>query len=389
MAGHSELTVLFPTGSFYPAQTGGPDNSVYWLTKALMRQGTRAVVVATDRGLPEAAPRDKWLEKDFADIIYTKNRIHYFPLKLIRTAFQQLKDVDILHLTMIFYPASFLLAVLNLVFYQKPMVWSIRGDLDPHMLQRSSWKKRPVLFMIRHWLKDHVVFHSTCAAETRYVKALLGEDIEVIELTNYMELPEPVAQEKEPYLLYLGRIDPKKAIEHLIEALDQSSSFRRSGYHLKIVGDYDNAYGQKLLQLVHQLDLSERVTFVGHASGARKQQLLAAAYFLIMPSHTENFGIVVAEALAQSTPAVASIHTPWQVLEPSHAGYWVDNAVDSLAACIDRIIQLSPEEYEFMRSGTRPLVVKAFDVHANIGRWQQAYRALLQDTEQFAHEYRL
>lgn len=389
MGRNSNLTVLFPTGSFYPAQTGGPDNSVYWLTKALQRQGTQAIVISTDRGLPASVSRDQWLDKDFARIIYTKNRIHYLPLKLIRRAFQQLKDVDVLHLTMIFYPASFLLAILNQIFYKKPVVWSIRGDLDPHMLERSSWKKRPIVFLLRQWLKKRIIFHATCDAETQYAKKTLGEDIQVVQLTNYLEIPDKIAANKEKYILYLGRIDSKKAIENLIKAVHQSQYFKASGFTLKIAGDYHNAYGRQLEDLVDHLEMNAKVEFVGHTSGTEKQKLLAAAYFLIMPSHTENFGIVVAEALAQGTPAIASIHTPWQILEERQAGFWIDNEVRTLAECLDHILQLSAEEYEKIQINTRPLAVAEFDIHANIDKWQQFYQSLLYKKEVLAREYRL
>ena len=367
------IKVLFPTGSFYPAQTGGPDNSVYWITKALKRKGMEVKIVTTERGLPEAIPRQKWLDKDFGRIIYTKNWIHYFPLQLIRRAFQELKGVDVLHLTMIFYPASFVIAILNQLFYKKPVYWSIRGDFDPHMMKRSVWKKKPVVFLLRRFLKSKVVFHSTCDAETQYAKELLGREIEVVQLTNYMEIPDQLNIPKKKYLLYLGRIDSKKAIENLISALDHSKKFRTSGFHLKIVGDYNNLYGQKLIKLVDQFHLEKEVEFVGHASGLEKQQLLAAAYFLIMPSHTENFGIVVAEALAQGTPAIASIHTPWKILEDWKAGFWLDNNVRSLAECIDQVLQFSTNDYAQLQENTRPLVDAEFNIYLNIDKWIAVY----------------
>lgn len=388
MAGNANLNILFPAGSFYPAQTGGPDNSVYWLTKALTGHGVRTKVVATDRGLSPTVPRGEWLDQDFARIIYTKNPIHYLPLRLIRLAFQQLKDADILHLTMIFYPASFLMAVLNRIFYQKPVVWSIRGDLDPHMMERSSWKKRPIVFLIRQWLKKDAIFHSTCDAETQYAKNELGKDIKVVQLTNYLEIPVQLAAEKEKFFLYLGRIDSKKAVENLIEALERSVYFRASGFKLKIAGDHHNTYGRQLVDLVEQLDLIEKVEFVGHTSGEAKQKLLATAYFLIMPSHTENFGIVVAEALAQGTPAIASMHTPWQILEQKQAGFWVDNGAESLADCLDQVLQLSEQDYQKMQANTRPLVEAEFDVWANIAKWEATYRALLAEQPFEEYEYR-
>ncbi|MEM8525752.1 MAG: glycosyltransferase, partial [Bacteroidota bacterium] len=183
------MKILFPTGSFFPAQTGGPDNTVYWITKALKQQGTEVEVVSTERGLAATVPRNEWLKRNYADVIYTTNLFHYFPLRLILAAWNRLGKADVLHLSMIFYPASFLIAILNMIFYKKPVVWSIHGDLDPHMLQRSKWKKRPIQFLIRHWLKNKVVFHSTCDEETNYARDNFGQDIKIVQLTNYMELP--------------------------------------------------------------------------------------------------------------------------------------------------------------------------------------------------------
>jgi len=371
------LKILFPTGSFFPAQTGGPDNSVYWITKALMQQGEEVMVVSTERGLPVDIPRNKWLKKEYANIIYTKNIIHYLPTSLIITALKKLREVEVLHLTMIFYPASFILVLLNVLFYHKPTVWSIRGDLDPHMMNRSAWKKRLITFLIRHWIKKKVVFHSTCDAETEYAKANFGSDIQVVQLTNYMELPKSVIAKKEKYFLYLGRIDSKKAIENLIQALHQSELFLPSDFQLKIAGNPHNTYGKKLVELVKKLNLQHKVRFVGHIVGEAKQKLLAAAYFLFMPSHTENFGIVVAEALAQGTPAVASKHTPWSILEEQNAGFWVNNDIHILANCIDQIIKLTPDKYQELCKNTHPLVKTEFDIHNNIYKWQEIYNSLV------------
>ncbi|MEL6943952.1 MAG: glycosyltransferase, partial [Bacteroidota bacterium] len=259
------MKILFPTGSFFPAQTGGPDNTVYWITKALKQKNVTVEVVSTERGLSAIVPRNQWLKKDYADVMYTTNLIHYLPSRLILAALSRLKKTDVLHLSMIFYPASFILAFLNVLFYGKPIVWSIHGDLDPHMLNRSKWKKRPVQLLIKYWLKHKVVFHSTCDAETQYVKDIFGQDIQVVQLTNYMELPVPIEKEKEKerFLLYLGRIDPKKAIENLILALNKSDLFIPSDFQLKIAGRHHNAYGRQLLELVKKLNLQHKVKFIG------------------------------------------------------------------------------------------------------------------------------
>jgi glycosyltransferase involved in cell wall biosynthesis len=77
---------------------------------------------------------------------------------------------------------------------------------------------------------------------------------------------------------------------------------------------------------------------VGAVDGARKYELLASARVLVLPSHSENFGQVVLEALACGTPAVVSRNCPWRSLEEEQAGSWVENTPDSMAAALLRIL---------------------------------------------------
>ena len=373
-----KLRILFPTGSFYPAQTGGPDNTVYWITKALTRRGHQPVISTTDRGQSLATPRGRWLDTNYGKAIYTRNPLHYLPVGVIRRALAEIKEADILHLSMITYPASFLMAVINSKFYGKPMLWSSRGDLDPPMLLRSPQKKKAVINLINRYVnRDLLWFHSTCDAESDYIRRNFGEDSKIIQIPNYMELPERIEITKEKYFLYIGRIDPKKAIENLIEALSRSKPFLASEFTLKIVGDYYNDYGRMLASMVEKKGLNDRIRFLGHRDGREKEELLAAAWFTFMPSHTENFGIVVMEGLAQGTPAVASTGTPWELLETHRAGYWVPNDAESLASTVEKILDLSPEELREMNDNAYRLAREEFSIHANVAEWEEAYQKIL------------
>ena len=371
------LKILFPAGSFYPAQNGGPDNTVYWITKAIQRKGHLPIIATTDLGQPLSTPRGRWLDTDYGQAIYTRNLVHYFPTKLIRRAIERIKEVDMVHLAMIFYPGTFLLAVLNSKLYRKPMLWSSHGDLDPPMLKRSQKKKATVLAMINRLVdKDLLWFHSTCDAETKYIRDNFGEDSRIIQIPNYMELPERIETSKERYFLYIGRIDPKKAVENLVEALALSRDFMASDFTLKVVGDYYNDYGRMLVNLVASKGLEHKIRFLGHREGREKQELLAAATFTFMPSHTENFGIVVMEGLAQGTPAVASTGTPWAILEERSAGYWVDNDAATLAETVDRILSLDAKELERMNENALQLAREEFSIHANVSAWEDAYQKI-------------
>ncbi|NJC26651.1 glycosyltransferase family 4 protein [Neolewinella antarctica] len=373
-----KLKILFPTGSFYPAQTGGPDNTVYWLTKAMKRKGFSPVISTTDVGQPATTPIGAWLTTDYGEVIYTHNLIHYLPLRVLDKAFSRIKEADILHLSMIFYPASFLSAIVNSWFYGKPMVWSSRGDLDPPMLLRSQTKKKFVRWLINTFVKKELVsFHSTCDAETAYIKHNFGAESKIIQIPNYMELPERVIVPKRKNLLYIGRIDQKKAIENLIQALDDSTIFRESEFTLQIVGGYDSPYGRGLVKQVATAGLKDKVEFLGHRAGHEKEEILSGAWFAIMPSHTENFGIVVLEAMAQGTPAVASLGTPWEILREKDAGYWVDNSPATLRSTVEEIIELPPERMEALQNNAFALARSRFSIHANAEEWTTAYQGVV------------
>ncbi len=351
---------------------------MYWITKALKRRGHQPIISTTDWGLSLSTPRDQWLDTDFGKIIYSSTPIHYLPIRAIRKTIQKIKDADVLHLSMITYPSSFLMAIINSRFYRKPMLWSSRGDLDPPMLLRSPRKKQAVIKLINKYVdKDLLWFHSTCDAETSYIRQNFGEDSKVIQIPNYMELPERIETKKEKYFMFIGRIDPKKAIENLIEALSKSKPFLSSEFTLKIVGDYYNDYGRMLVKMVESKGLDQKIRFLGHRDGREKEELLAAAWFTFMPSHTENFGIVVMEGLAQGTPAVASTGTPWELLEERQAGYWIPNDPESLAKVVDRILNLPPEVLAQMNDNAYRLAREEFSIHANVAEWEGAYQKIL------------
>ena len=365
------VNLFFPIGSFYPAQIGGPDNIMYWHAKALHERGHKIWVATTNDGIGTDVPLDQWLDRDCGRVIYVKTAVHYAPLKLLLRSLGPLSKCDIVHLSAIFYPISWLLAPLAILLGKK-IVWTPHGELDPDALIYSSARKRPILWLVRLF-KKKVLFHSTCDAETEYVKVNFGADSSTVQMPYFMELPTQLIRTPGDFWLYVGRIHPKKAIERLIEALP----LVRIKKTLRIVGDDNSDYGRGLRELAKRLNLTEQVEFLGHQRGGEKYQLMANAHCLIMPSHTENFGIVVTEALTQQTPAIASTGTPWQVLRDRNAGDWVANTPVAIAQAMNRIDDLSPADYETLRQNAGQLVRQEFDTVANIHRWEAVYGSLL------------
>lgn len=370
-----KMHIFFTTGSLYPAQIGGPDNVIYWWAKSLVRLGHSVTIATTDDGIGDKAPINQWLETEYGRVIYVKTKIHYAPIKLLIRSLIPLWRCEILHIGAIFYPTSWILAALALLLGKK-VIWTPHGELDPEALVYSPARKKPILWFVKNILSKGVLFHSTCAAETDYIHDNFGMNSAVVQIPPKIELPERLNLPTEHYLLYIGRLHPKKAVENLIEAVALSTKFRTLNFELRVAGTGEVEYMNYLTEIARRKGVADKMRFVGHTEGPAKQELLAAAYFSFMPSHTENFGIVVTEALAHGTPVVASKTTPWAILEKMGSGYWVDNSVESLVKVIDHILKMNPIQYQKMRKNSIE-TAQLFDIARHGEDWVNIYEDLL------------
>ena len=109
------------------------------------------------------------------------------------------------------------------------------------------------------------------------------------------------------------------------------------------MGKYDEQYEQWLKEEVKRLRLEDIVEFVGFVSGKEKYERLSKLSALMVPSAQENFGMIVPEALICGTPVYASLGTPWGELNDCDAGWWKNNAPETIASVITEIISLSDE----------------------------------------------
>jgi glycosyltransferase involved in cell wall biosynthesis len=135
--------------------------------------------------------------------------------------------------------------------------------------------------------------------------------------------------------MFLGRISQKKGIENLLHALRKLDD---SSIELAIYGTGPADYESAVMQLAGDLGFARgMVTFAGQVDGERKRQAFLASDVCVVPSFSENFCMVVAEALAHGVPVIASHGTPWSGVEAKQCGLWVDTSPDSLAQAIVRI----------------------------------------------------
>lgn len=180
------------------------------------------------------------------------------------------------------------------------------------------------------------MLHVTSEEEARESHSRLP-GIETVIIPNGVDVPEktePIGGDGTLRLLYLGRLHPKKGIENLLSAC---KLLNESSYRLTIAGSGDDHYETSIRRKIQDLALSDRVRMVGEVAGEVKRNLFENADVSVVPSHTENFGMVVVEALAHGVPVIASRGTPWKRIEEMGCGLWVDNDPGILARAIERI----------------------------------------------------
>lgn len=369
------MKILFPVEIFYPSQVGGPANTVYFLTKHLLNNGHEPIVIATDSGIASDIKRNEWIKNEAGQITYVSTGHIYFPLRQTLTSLWNLRKADAVHFSSFLFPTAFITGIAARLMGKK-IAWSARGELDDFSLSYSRSRKLPVLWLLRKIIGTYPLYHSTSDEETGFIKLRFGENASVIQITNYVELQPQRSRTPTDHLLFVGRIHRKKGIENLIRGAAGSKSFRESQFGLKVAGTGSKSLIAELHSVISELGLEDRVELLGHVEGEDKAELYANAYFTFMPSFSENFGNVVVESLAQGTPVVASVHSPWKVLEENKIGFWTENTPEELSKIIDRVLQMEPAEYNGYRERARPFVVDNFDIQQNFHEWIEFYEQL-------------
>lgn len=377
-----KITVLYPTSAYFPSQVGGPANSIYWMCSGL-RQSSQinTIVLATNAGINriDNIQLNNWYKNGNNSFMFIKSK-GLFPLKLIFRSLRIMPKIDILHLNSFFYPPSLILAILNALFFHKKLVLSIRGELYPFALKSFRPKLKKLFIKVWKFILPKTIVHCTVAKEEHYVKSVLGEKTNTILIPNYILRPKTSYKfndQEVKYFLFLGRIHKIKGLENMIEALSQSNSFRKSSVIVKVAGKGEEQYFNELITLTKQKNLEEKIQFIGHVEGESKEELLANAYFLILPSYTENFGNVVVESLMHGTPAITSTGTPWEVLERKNCGFWTNNQAEDLSYTIDKALKLTKENYLSYRDNAKKLAFSEFDVENNYQKWEGFYKNIM------------
>jgi glycosyltransferase involved in cell wall biosynthesis len=337
------MKVLHVVPSFHPAHSyGGPIRSTFELCRNAVELGCEVRVLTTDAdGLDRVLDVDQNQEVQLPEgfrVRYCARRLrHSVSPTLMRLLPAYLRWADLVHLTGVYnfptFPTVFWGRVLN-----KPLIWSPRGAL-----QRWEGSSRIGPKAVWDFLWYHVAdrggltMHVTSDQESRETSARFPK-LQMAMIPNGVDVPvdlNRVERNGELRMLFIGRLDPKKGIEALLKACNLVDS--APPWRLAIAGWGAPGYISQLKEQIHALGLSRRVEMLGAVVSKEKKALFEYSDVALVPSYTENFAIVAAEALAHGVPVIASKGTPWSRLEEMGCGLWVDNDPESLADAIRSI----------------------------------------------------
>jgi glycosyltransferase involved in cell wall biosynthesis len=257
---------------------------------------------------------------------------------------------------------------------QAKLVTSPRGTLSVWALGRSRKAKNLLWPLQRRALDRADLLHATSEVEYRAIREQ-GFKAPVAIIPNGIDLPDllasrPTAQQRT--LLFLSRIHPGKGIDRLLHAWRQLQHVHLD-WRLRVVGLGEPGYEREVSELAQSLQLA-RVEFPGPLYGADKSRAYFDADLFVLPTHSENFGMVVAEALAHGCPAVVSQGAPWSGLEAEGCGWWVKHDVPSLIEALDVAMSMAPEVLDGMGKKGRFWMDRDFGWKSVAERMEACYR---------------
>ena len=364
-------------------QAGGPSRTVVQLSDALAEDPDVHISLVSQKrhGDPEVASRNANVAKYVGGVNSQLAGMLGLPGRQRLLEVFDSSPPSIVHIHGIWHQLGHW-AALNADKRGIPTVINPRGMLEPWALAWRGWKKRIALRAYqRRDLECANVLFATAGQEAENLRRFgLCQPIALIPNGVELNLAIPPAteggvgfSERPRKALFLGRIHK---IKNLLNLLDAWAKLDSTGWVLQLAGPDEDGHLAEVQQRIKALGLVDRVEYLGAVEDQEKAVVYASANLFILPSFSENFGVVVAEALVHGLPVIASRGTPWQGLEQHGCGWWVEPTIDGLVGALREALAKKPSELHEM--GLKGQVyAREFDWQRIAGKTIEVYRWIL------------
>jgi glycosyltransferase involved in cell wall biosynthesis len=316
------MRILHVIPSLSPKQ-GGPSFALPLIARSLVASGVSVDVATTDDdglGHRIESLKDSWVERDGYRLRYFPKQTEFYKCSWPFRKWMKghIRDYDLVHVHAVF---SFTSNCASRQARRRKVPYIIRplGVLNRWgMENRRRWIKSLSFRLIEEpLLRDAAAIHYTSHAEQREAEqtgvqarsAMIPLGIDIDQFAKlpspelfYVRCPQAAGRE---VVLFLSRIDPKKGLDLLLPAFAQVKQEHPQAL-LVIAGNGEAGYVESLQKEADRLGLRDDVLWPGFLGGIDKLSAFAAATVYVLPSHSENFGIALVEALAAGLPCVTT-----------------------------------------------------------------------------------
>lgn len=265
-----------------------------------------------------------------------------------------------------------------------PYLITPRGMLEPWSMKQKAFKKR--LAMLLYQKRD--LDNAACIYTTADMEAQNVRDLGI--KTPCSVIPNGIETDGYPcrtsgdivkkQILFLSRIHVKKGIELLIDSWKELTvSF--PDWSIKIVGNGEEEYINVLKEKISQSGLEKSIEILPPVFGQDKVELYQSSALFVLPSYSENFGMVIAEAMSCGVPVITSEFTPWSFLNEEKAGWSIKLGLVALAKTLHEALRKGPDELFVMGQNAAKLVRERFDYRSITKQTIQLYDWLLKGGE--------
>ena len=314
---------------------GGPSRSVPLLAKGLVKCGVDVTIVT----IATSSMNLGVLENSGVKLKILKS-LSYSSLKI----FIESERFDIIHSQNLWEPFYHYISIIA----QKtgiPYIMTPRGTLEPWSLSQKKYKKKLALALYqKRDLNKSSCILATATMEAENIRKV-GINSPIAVIPNGLDVKEydcrkiSSCERVKKQILFLSRIHKKKGIELLIEAWSVLANNYKD-WQVIIAGNGEQEYITELNNIIHNAGLQTSVKIEGPVFGKDKIKLYQESALFVLPSYSENFGMVIAEAMACGLPVITTKSTPWGVLNEKSLGWCIELSKDSLVEAINMALSL-------------------------------------------------